>query len=156
MAARRSLDNDASLHRSSELNASLNLSAVTPMQQHQQEAAGDEDVFDDTLDDIVNCVPDPVSEAGPSMQTPSTNYSTFANVGGCANQSSFAAALPLLPAQQSTQESFDPHVYQDVMDDSLLRLSRKICGLDESRGDGWRSRRRVLDHQSDDEFLFED
>ena len=107
------------------------------------QAEDEEERFDETLDEIVSCVPDPEASLDASASH---------------ERSGFGSHTPATQHQSSSsQEAFDPQLYRAVMDDSLFRLSRKICGLDDTRANTRDTSyiSREESDQSDEDFLLD-
>lgn len=103
----------------------------------------EEEMFDDSLDELISHIPDPVTP--PAEPTPGTSGLNRSNAFGA--------------TQQSSQESFDPYVYRDLLDDRVFARSRKIAGLDDTLPIIGRRFGGGGDDESDDEsegFLFDD
>ena len=135
-------------------NVSLNQTAASG---NQQANSMEEEFEDDGLDELVSAYPLPAAEAAAGNQTGVSSQNRQDDSFSVNDSANFMQNVTA--GQQSTQQSFDPHVYRELLDNTgFIRDGRRIVMLDASV-----SHRTITtlsnifsDNDSDEEAIFSD
>lgn len=125
------------------------------MSRNEQAVEEEEFEFDDSYDEAISMIPDPVpteqARASTSRQA-ERHPSDECSLAGATQSLSNVA-----PENHSTLQSYDTQVYRALLDEWMLGRSRKVCGLDETIPSDVRNRPNdEPDDESDDEYVFGD